>query len=223
MQLSTSKLKALRQNKNWSQEVLATASGLSLRTIQRLESSGRVSAESFLCIAAALDAAPSQLKAEDEDIQATWTGEMIIKAIATILIIKFIVLGMVWMSGNFTDFANSPSILFIVIFTLSVTVLSHGSQGLIASLKGLKYVFTEELVGGKNAIYLANIYSAAVLFLMGCTAILQQAVNANTPLHVGSMAGMAVNLLPFLYATLISEALLFPLESKLRNADSVPL
>lgn len=154
------------------------------------------------------------------------------KAIATILIIKFIVLGMLWMSGNFTDFANSPSILFIVIFTLAVTVLSHGSQGLIASLKGLKYIFTEELVGGKNAIYLANIYSAqrrfcygsaAVLFLMGCTAILQQAVNTNTPLHVGSMAGMAVNLLPFLYATLISEALLFPLESKLRNADSVPL
>lgn len=231
MQLSGTKLKAIRQERSWSQEVLATASGLSLRTIQRLEATSNVSAESFLCIAAALDVAPSKLKDDNDSIKATWTGEMIMKAIAAILLIKFIVLGMVFMNGQLSDFANAPTIIFMVGFILALTVLSHGSEGLRASLNGLKYVFTEELIGGKKATWLANIYAAQrrfcygaaiALFTIGCIAIMQQATGNNVPLHQGSLAGFAVNLLPLLYSVLISEALLHPLESKLRNADSVP-
>lgn len=47
--------KSLRQQKNWSQEQLALASGLSLRTIQRIESGRKASIESLKSIAAALD------------------------------------------------------------------------------------------------------------------------------------------------------------------------
>lgn len=47
--------KNLRQQKNWSQEQLALASGLSLRTIQRIESGRKASIESLKSIAAALD------------------------------------------------------------------------------------------------------------------------------------------------------------------------
>lgn len=47
--------KKLRQQRNWSQEQLAQFSGLSLRTIQRIESGHKASLESLKSIAAVFD------------------------------------------------------------------------------------------------------------------------------------------------------------------------
>lgn len=47
-------IKKMREERAWSQEHLAAASGLSLRTIQRVEAEGRASAETRLALAAAL-------------------------------------------------------------------------------------------------------------------------------------------------------------------------
>jgi len=47
-------VKKLRESKSWTQEHLATAAGVSLRTIQRMEADGSASAESRLAVAAAL-------------------------------------------------------------------------------------------------------------------------------------------------------------------------
>lgn len=54
-------VKSLRLNKSWSQEKLAAASGLSLRTVQRVESSGTASLETKLALCAALNIQPEQL------------------------------------------------------------------------------------------------------------------------------------------------------------------
>ena len=48
-------LKKLRNKKNWSQEELATVSGLSHRTVQRIENSGNCSLESKRALSVALD------------------------------------------------------------------------------------------------------------------------------------------------------------------------
>ena len=48
-------LKRVRKSKSWSQEHLANAAGLSLRTVQRIESTGSASSESMLALAAALN------------------------------------------------------------------------------------------------------------------------------------------------------------------------
>jgi transcriptional regulator with XRE-family HTH domain len=45
----------LRRERSWSQDELATASGLNLRTIQRIESDGSASLQSKKAVAAALD------------------------------------------------------------------------------------------------------------------------------------------------------------------------
>jgi transcriptional regulator with XRE-family HTH domain len=58
-------IKELRSDKGWSQERLAELSGLSLRTIQRLESSNRVSAESLLALA---DAFEVEVEALEKDL-----------------------------------------------------------------------------------------------------------------------------------------------------------
>ena len=55
MKLDPSSVRRLREAKNWSQEQLAKASGVSLRTIQRVETEGTASRETRVCLAAALD------------------------------------------------------------------------------------------------------------------------------------------------------------------------
>ena len=52
--LNSETVKSLRLKKSWSQEHLASLSGISLRTMQRIENSGAASFESKLSISAAL-------------------------------------------------------------------------------------------------------------------------------------------------------------------------
>lgn len=59
MQIDPSRLKQLREQRAWSQEHLAALSGLSVRTIQRLETSGAASHESRLALAAAFGLDPA--------------------------------------------------------------------------------------------------------------------------------------------------------------------
>src|SRR5690606_26103427 len=53
MKLSPTAIRRFREARNWSQEQLASASGLSLRTIQRVETAGTASRETRVCLAAA--------------------------------------------------------------------------------------------------------------------------------------------------------------------------
>jgi len=55
MQLDVEKLKKLRSSKAWSQSYLADVSGISMRTIQRIEKSGVASQESAKSICSAYD------------------------------------------------------------------------------------------------------------------------------------------------------------------------
>lgn len=54
VKLNPAGVKKLRETRSWTQEHLASAAGVSLRTIQRMEADGSASAESRLSIAAAL-------------------------------------------------------------------------------------------------------------------------------------------------------------------------
>ena len=55
MKINGEAVRALREQKSWSQEHLANASGLSVRTVQRVEMENVASAETRLALAAALD------------------------------------------------------------------------------------------------------------------------------------------------------------------------
>ncbi|WP_299980870.1 helix-turn-helix transcriptional regulator [uncultured Pseudoteredinibacter sp.] len=65
MKINRHNLKRLRKDKLWSQEQLAEASCLSLRTIQRIESSGVASMDSIGAIASAFDVNKSFLTQEE--------------------------------------------------------------------------------------------------------------------------------------------------------------
>jgi transcriptional regulator with XRE-family HTH domain len=55
MKINGEAVRALREQKSWSQEHLADASGLSVRTVRRVEMENVASAETRLALAAALD------------------------------------------------------------------------------------------------------------------------------------------------------------------------
>lgn len=60
-------IRKMRLQKGWSQEQLAEVSGLSIRTIQRLERGHKASLESLKSLAAVFDASVTQLQ-EDENV-----------------------------------------------------------------------------------------------------------------------------------------------------------
>ena len=67
MRIQSNLVKKLRTAKNWSQEQLSEACGLSLRTIQRLENGGNGSLESARALAAAFEVDTSDLILIEKD------------------------------------------------------------------------------------------------------------------------------------------------------------
>lgn len=61
MRINSELVKQLRANKHWSQQQLSDACGLNLRTIQRLESSGKASIETVRALAAVFEVSPDDL------------------------------------------------------------------------------------------------------------------------------------------------------------------
>ena len=61
MKIDANLIKNLREERSWSQEHLATVAGVSLRTIQRLESEGSASLETRMALAAAFGMSAADL------------------------------------------------------------------------------------------------------------------------------------------------------------------
>jgi transcriptional regulator with XRE-family HTH domain len=66
MKLNSSKIQNLRALKCWSQDELATASGLSIRTIQRVEKNGIASLETTKALASVFDVTPNELQVTEK-------------------------------------------------------------------------------------------------------------------------------------------------------------
>jgi transcriptional regulator with XRE-family HTH domain len=67
MKIASATVRRLRTGRGWSQEQLATASGLSLRTIQRVEAEGAASMATRVCLAATFDVPLADLGDETVD------------------------------------------------------------------------------------------------------------------------------------------------------------
>lgn len=66
MSINAEQVKSLRESRGWSQEHLAEVSGLSLRTIQRVEAEGKGARETKLSLAAAFDVPIGRLCHDEE-------------------------------------------------------------------------------------------------------------------------------------------------------------
>ncbi|ESP91452.1 helix-turn-helix domain-containing protein [Pseudoalteromonas luteoviolacea] len=225
MFLSINKLKTLRKEKGWSQEVLAKATGLSVRTIQRIEADGKASAESTLALASVYELSPQALKATSTDIQIKWTRKVIMKSLVGLLMISCAVGMLIFLGASLRNYLDVTSGVFLILFLYAATMVTFGTNGMFKSLSGLKYIFTEEMVGGEKARYLAELYKSQVKFLyggaliglvVGLIAILS---NIDTYENFSLLRAISVNLVVLFYAALLSECVFRPLSIKLKTCD----
>lgn len=222
MNICADKVKQLRTHKGWTQEVLAKASGLSLRTVQRLERDGGGSGETAQALAAAFEVEIGAVFVDYPNPQSRWTKEKIMHGLIAITVIAGAVLFLMLLAGELKLFWDVFSLLFILFYLGSATIVSFGVTGLVKSIKGLKYLFAADIQGGSAVAKLAEIYSSQIKFLyasaaigvlLGCIAIHgnYDLVEVNVALH----KAYAVNLVMLLYCVILAEALLRPLLIKL--------
>ena len=78
MKVDIELLLKLRRDRAWSQDELATASGLNLRTIQRIEKEASASLQSMKALASALDLGVRDLELEESDMINELMGQEVI-------------------------------------------------------------------------------------------------------------------------------------------------
>jgi transcriptional regulator with XRE-family HTH domain len=72
MKINAERVLEARKQKSWSQEELATAAGLNLRTIQRIETEASASLQSMKALASALDLDVHDLDSRENSMRQEW-------------------------------------------------------------------------------------------------------------------------------------------------------
>lgn len=226
--LSPEKVKYLRKNNGWSQDVLAKAAGLSLRTIQRVEKDGTSSAETQLSLAAALNVSPSDLIPVSDKLSVNWKRKLFMQNLLALSVVLGAVVFILMLAGDIGMFADSYTAIYLVLFTGAATVIAFGAGGFIKSVTGLRYIFSSEITPSPATRYLAHIYGKQIWFsyggsvigaLIGLIAIYSNIGNISSDAEL--YAAFAVNVLIFLYAAIIAECILRPLTVKLSHTDEM--
>jgi transcriptional regulator with XRE-family HTH domain len=77
MKINSDAVLQARKARSWSQEELATAAGLNLRTVQRIESEGLASLQTRKAVAAALDLEVRDFDVEETVMRQRWEYKVI--------------------------------------------------------------------------------------------------------------------------------------------------
>jgi len=69
MEVNAQKIKNLRTDKGWTQQHLADACGISLRTVQRVERYGKTSNETLMSLASVFETQQSEISIPEEPLE----------------------------------------------------------------------------------------------------------------------------------------------------------
>lgn len=173
MNVDPALIKKKREEKSWSQEHLATVSGLSLRTVQRVEADGSASADTRMAIASAfgierLDLMPKQTAKRATPGQITCsriTGALLALGGALLFLVCFVLVLR----------ANSPDVARYLRLAVGIAAGSFqnaatalGLLGIVQSLTGIlvfarsRHAFSFCVV---SILCTLSLYLAAVLFI----------------------------------------------------------
>ncbi|MCT8126510.1 MAG: transcriptional regulator [Alishewanella sp. 34-51-39] len=224
MDISAEKLKQLRLDRGLSQDLLAKQSGLSLRTIQRLEQAGGGSPESLLALSAALNISPQALRTKELPPASAWSFQHQGVKISALLLLVALLLFLVSLasSGQFSIYLDLVSLVFLILFVPTVTLLAAGKQNLKLSVRHLGALFTEPSGNQAERTRLLAVYrlqyqlcysGALVITLLGLISLLHFSAEFDQSLL---QSGISVLSLPWLYAAVVSEILLRPIIFKIQ-------
>ncbi len=223
--LSPERVKHFRKDNGWSQELLAKASGLSLRTIQRAEKDGNSSAETQLALAAALNISPKELFPVSSTLDVNWKRKNIMQSFLALIVVTGVVVMLAILAGGVSQFIDVQSMLFVMLFMYAATVIAFGSSGLIKSIKGLSYLFASEISSTPATEYLSLIFKKQIYFIYGAALIGlligSIAIHTNVDEAIVFHRAYAVNLIVLLYSAIFAEGILRPLSAKLEQRELV--
>lgn len=217
MKFSSSKIKSLRAERGWSQEHLGEVTGLSTRTIQRLENDGSGSAESLMAIASAFSISPGELQSEHK--HTIGDGRWNLAGIIGLLLIVGGVLFYLNISGEPSAMVDIPAMLYIILITFAVSILSNGFGMTLDVYKLFPWLVYEENAKGNVHLYLPVLRKLIVYsYATGATGTLFSLLGMLTgPDDIYYPAGFSIALVIFIYATIQSEFLFRPLYHKLNR------
>jgi len=225
MSVSSEKLKKLRQYNGWSQERLAEISGLSLRTIQRIENNANASLESQLAIATALNIPPSDLLEDDQitvgDGGINWGGATGVLLCIGLMAYQFILTGV--------SYFEPYSLFLVLVLTIAMSFISLGLQNATATFALLRWVLfspknelsLQRYLPHLNKIILYCHTAGAISTLVGIIAVFMTPESFNyqyQPLAKYPFTmGLGVALLTYLYSCMLAELILRPLKHQIER------
>lgn len=210
------KVKKLRLEHGWSQDRLAKLSGLSLRTIQRIEAGRSCSVESRLSLASTFDIPPNRLLAI-ENIS-TETDQFDISRLIALIIIVGVIAIVGHLSGGVIKLFDLISLLSVLTLSFALTVMSKNLQEALSALLLFRwFIFKPQVIEGLTARirtlhkYIVHLYSSG-LFL-SFASLLGVLGQAQIDMHHLNLYLSVVGL-PILYSIIVAELLLRPIKYK---------
>jgi transcriptional regulator with XRE-family HTH domain len=228
MNISSQKIKFLRSENGWSQEKLSEASGISLRTIQRIEAKGECSAETQMMLALSFNVSPAELLEEHNNQIGSGSisyGSILGLAILSLLIITTLA----WEWRDLSVFINIWTLLYVVSSTIALSLLSSGLHSTIRGLFCIGW-FIREPLGIKNAQSHLPVFRRIIIYAYASGAIwslvdiveasyfsLKNQDNSTFTFEIG------FSLLALLYGVIIAEFIIRPLKNKIEHLLSINL
>ena len=126
VKINNNLLKELRLAKSWSQEMLADKAGLSLRTIQRVETAGLASLQTRLALARTLDVEPYTFDLEPENgtagsLKEKFSSLFTLNTLLTVLLLAIVATGVLSLLAGVRAFAMPEMTDLLVTFAFCIT------------------------------------------------------------------------------------------------------
>ena len=220
MSVSSQTVKDLRRERGWSQDQLAAISGLSERTIQRIETDGACSLDSKMALASAFGIPPSELSREEAapqitaELQTDWGGAigLLICGLLSSLVVMLTATNGAWEIASFS---------VVIGVTVILSIMSHGASATYAFFDRTSWIVRHPIqVTGLNRL-IAHARTVIVsTYTVGTIATIVTALSITIygPTMLESRTVVVpIILKPVIYAILFSEFWIRPFKRKLQR------
>lgn len=221
MNVSTSKLIALRKERGWSQEKLAAIAGVSERTIQRVEGEGACSLDTKMALASAFEVSPTEFSDEinaDETATITfktsWSGTFglfVLGLLAPIIVLL-------------TSTNGKWEIVCVSVvwgLTIVFTIMNYGVKATYKLFDCTSWIVKyPSYVNGLNTYIIQAKSVIGYSYIVGAVASLVYALTV--AVHVPSETHNILNFIafsvrPLMYSVLLSELWLRPFKNRMEG------
>lgn len=220
MSISSSQVIQLRRERGWSQEKLAAISGLSERTIQRVEKDGKCSLDTKMALATAFEVSPTEFTPnaceplQPVEYKVDWSGAfgLFIFGLSIPLVILLTGTHGLWEMASFFTVIGLSVIMSIMVYGAKRTYYLFDKTSWIVRYPSRAAGLNEMIVQAASLI--SNTY------IIGCIASLVAALAL--AIHQPEMTTTIANFIPIVikplvYAVLFSEFWFRPYKRKMES------